>query len=215
MTELLYFRSDDLCANARVIRCTPVESGFAIELDRTLFHPQGGGQQADIGTIDDAIVKHVQMKGGVVQHIVDRPIFLNVVDIQVEFERRRLNSRLHSAGHLIGNAMNVFDLKAVRAHHWPSEAKVWFEVSGESAFKNLTRPTLLNDIQDTINFYLDYNLMRKTEVINNRRTIGFGELESYPCGGTHVFSTGLIGQCQLISVVSDRKKGNYIEYRVE
>ena len=215
MTELLYFRSDSLCASARVVRCTPVESGFAIELNRTLFHPQGGGQQADIGTIDDATVKHVQMKDGVVHHIVDRPISLDVVDIQVESERRRLNSRLHSAGHLIGNAMNAFDLKATRAHHWPSEAKVWFEFADGSALENSTTPMLLDRIQDAVNHYLTCNLMRETKVIGSRRTIRFGELEAYPCGGTHVLSTGLISRCRLISVVVDRKKGNYIAYQVK
>lgn len=43
MTERLYYTSDATECPARVVNCLGEADGrYAIELDRTLFHPQGG-----------------------------------------------------------------------------------------------------------------------------------------------------------------------------
>ena len=50
MTERVYYTSDATDGRAQIIACTAEADGrYAIELDRTLFHPQGGGQPADRG----------------------------------------------------------------------------------------------------------------------------------------------------------------------
>ncbi len=50
MTERVYYTSDATDGRAQIIACTAEADGrYAIELDRTLFHPQGGGQPADCG----------------------------------------------------------------------------------------------------------------------------------------------------------------------
>ena len=52
MTERVYYTSDATDGRAQIIACTAEADGrYAIELDRTLFHPQGGGQPADRGWI--------------------------------------------------------------------------------------------------------------------------------------------------------------------
>ncbi|STV70182.1 metal-dependent hydrolase [Klebsiella pneumoniae] len=43
MTERVYYTSDATDGRAQIIACTAEADGrYAIELDRTLFHPQGG-----------------------------------------------------------------------------------------------------------------------------------------------------------------------------
>lgn len=50
MTERRYYYSDDVQGQAQVLSCAPAEAGaYAVELDATLFHPQGGGQPSDVG----------------------------------------------------------------------------------------------------------------------------------------------------------------------
>ena len=57
MTERLYYTSDAEECLAQVVNCLSEADGrYAIELDRTLFHPQGGGQPADRGWIADLAV---------------------------------------------------------------------------------------------------------------------------------------------------------------
>lgn len=81
-------------------------------LDSTIFHPQGGGQPSDKGSISCAqfnfIVEDVRSKGNIVHHYGR---FLNSKDediekgaqvfLSVDEDKRRLSSRLHSAGHLL------------------------------------------------------------------------------------------------------------------
>lgn len=43
-----------------VLSCEKTEDGlWAVVLDRTLFHPQGGGQPSDTGTINSVVIKKV------------------------------------------------------------------------------------------------------------------------------------------------------------
>ena len=45
MTTRIYYTSDETQGQANVVQCIPDgEDGYVIELDATLFHPQGGGQ---------------------------------------------------------------------------------------------------------------------------------------------------------------------------
>lgn len=57
MTERLYYTSDATQGQANIMSCLAEPDGrYAITLDRTLFHPQGGGQPSDAGWIGDAAV---------------------------------------------------------------------------------------------------------------------------------------------------------------
>ena len=43
---------------------------FAVQLDRTAFYPEGGGQPCDTGALGTALVTDVQEHGGVITHTV-------------------------------------------------------------------------------------------------------------------------------------------------
>ena len=45
---------------------------YAVELDRTAFFPEGGGQYADTGKLKDAKVSDVREKNGRILHITDQ-----------------------------------------------------------------------------------------------------------------------------------------------
>jgi Ser-tRNA(Ala) deacylase AlaX len=64
MTERLYYTSEATEGRAKVIRCTEEPDGrYAVELDQTLFHPQGGGQPADRGLIAGIAVEGEPARG--------------------------------------------------------------------------------------------------------------------------------------------------------
>ena len=116
MTELLYFSSDQLNTQATIQTCREGREGYEVTLDRTTFHPQGGGQPSDIGHINELIVTKVIAKGGDVVHFVNEPIAIGSVTLRVDAHARNLHSRLHSTGHLIGNAVAVLGFAATRCH---------------------------------------------------------------------------------------------------
>lgn len=98
--------------------------------DRTVFHPQGGGQPADTGVIisddgkkftvtdlklvDKAVVHTGKFEGA--QFTVGETLTQ-----KVDGEFRAINARIHSAGHLLDVAMNRAgrtDLKPSKGYHF-------------------------------------------------------------------------------------------------
>ncbi|KAJ3230617.1 hypothetical protein HDU77_001284, partial [Chytriomyces hyalinus] len=128
-----------------------------IVLDRTIFHPQGGGQPSDKGTIElNGIVFNVDSlynnrETGVIEHIgsyasttttldasnrVDddaKQTFQvgNVVNLSIDETMRRMHCRLHSAGHLLDSMMKRVrpDLVAASGNHAPGMS--WVNYTGE------------------------------------------------------------------------------------
>lgn len=127
MTERVYYTSDATEGRAQIIGCRAEADGrYAIELDRTLFHPQGGGQPSDSGWIDEQVVMTVATRGDSVLHIVEQPLPLGEVKIRIDASARQLHARLHSAGHLLGLAGEQLGWRPVKAHHWPGEGRITF-----------------------------------------------------------------------------------------
>jgi Ser-tRNA(Ala) deacylase AlaX len=208
MTELLYFSSDALTAMAMVQTCQEARECYVVTLDHTIFHPQGGGQPCDIGRMGDAVVTKVTTKSGEVLHTVNQPVPLGPVILQVNAPLRFLHARLHSAGHLIGNAVGALGLVATRAHHWPGESRVL--VSHPDAEHALTTET----VQALVDSFIEQNLPRVVHVRNGHRDVGFGDLQAFPCGGTHVESTAVVGRC-IVGAMSDSTDGIWIRYSVD
>ncbi|KAH0459344.1 hypothetical protein IEQ34_012158 [Dendrobium chrysotoxum] len=136
-TKLAYF--DDMQAlqyPAIFLAFEQVDGRLAMILDSTIFHPQGGGQPADKGVICSSgfrfVVEDVRSNDGVVFHfgyidnsqddyesnLKERP----EVTLQVDAQRRALNSRIHSAGHLLDicvRNVGLSHLKPGKGYHFP------------------------------------------------------------------------------------------------
>ena len=132
-TEALYLSDTALLeTTATVIGLEESEKGWAAVLDATVFHPQGGGQPADIGSLGDAAVLSVLSEGragsgGVVYHALEsQPKFAvgDEVACRVDAEHRAHSARTHSAGHLIDVAMQRCSVELVptKGYHWPDGA---------------------------------------------------------------------------------------------
>ena len=59
---------------AKVTACTPKDGKYLVELDQTVFFPEGGGQLSDRGKLADAVVSHVSEKDGHIYHECDKPL---------------------------------------------------------------------------------------------------------------------------------------------
>lgn len=199
MTLRLFFHSDDLKANVEVLDCTPQENEFAVVLRATLFHPQGGGQPFDTGWIGESQVLRVVQDPDRIIHFVDRPVKPGMTQIRIDEQRRRFNSRMHSAGHLIGHFVQALGWMPVKAHHWPGEGRVQFKPL-ESA-----KEVDAEMIQHGIEQWVAHDLPRLTSMREGAREIGFGELPAYGCGGTHVRSLKDLGTVTIASL--SLKKG--------
>ena len=199
MTQRLFFTDDALNCDVDVTHCVPHEDGFAVTLVATPFHPQGGGQPSDTGWIGDSQVTRVMQEQESIVHYTTHPVTTGKAQARVDEARRRLNARLHSAGHLIGVYGEQLGWVPTRAHHWPGECRVSF-VPGDQP-----NPFEAEAVQHALAQWNSADLARHVHLATQQRAVSFGELPGYPCGGTHVRSLAELGAVNVLSV--SQKKG--------
>jgi alanyl-tRNA synthetase len=203
----LYYQSDALVAPALVQRCFIHEGKPVAILDTALFHPQGGGQPADTGWLNATPVLDAQLVNGEIWLWLAETIDIKTVRQSIDAGRRQLHSLLHSAGHLLGNAGQALGLQPIKAEHWPNKCKVAFRETAE-------RDIDIDAIQTAVDTILANPLERVIVINNHLRTVGFGSLPSFPCGGTHVASTTEIAKINISKL--KRKNGECsISYTAE
>ncbi|MBA7843383.1 alanyl-tRNA editing protein [Klebsiella sp. RHBSTW-00484] len=209
MTERLYYTSDAAECRARVVNCLSEADGrYAIELDRTLFHPQGGGQPADRGWIADVAVESVIVRGDSIAHIVSQPLALDEVAIRIDIEARQIHARLHSAGHLLGQAGESFGWQPIKAHHWPGEGRITFAAGANAVLPEASM------MLEKVETWQAENLPRQVSFTDGLRKVGFGDMLSYPCGGTHVATLSELGKV-IVTQVKMKKGQMIVSYTLE
>ena len=207
MTERLFFTHDHLTAELEVLSCTPHEEQFAVILQSTIFHPQGGGQPCDTGWLGDSQVLRVTQDAAHVVHYVNQPLEPGPITARVDASRRALHARLHSAGHLIGNAGERLGWMPIKAHHWPGEGKITF-IRGEAA-QEMDAQVL----QQLVNQWIAADYPRHMTLEEGTREVGFGELPAYACGGTHVQALSELGQVTILAL-SEKKGALSVRYEI-
>ncbi|AZF04629.1 alanyl-tRNA editing protein [Pseudomonas sp. R5-89-07] len=207
MTERLFFTHDHLTAELEVLRCTPHEDQFAVILQSTIFHPQGGGQPFDTGWLGGSQVLRVMQQAEQVVHYVDQPVEPGPINARIDAQRRTLHTRLHSAGHLIGNAGERLGWMPIKAHHWPGEGKITF-IRGEAA-----QTMEAEALQQQVNRWIAADYPRHMKLEEGTREVGFGELPAYACGGTHVQALGEVGQVTILAL-SEKKGALSVRYEI-
>lgn len=221
---------------ATVVEVKQTEDGrTAVILDRTIFYPQGGGQPADTGTIqstnENYAVSDVRLVDGRVYHYgtFAEGSFApsETVKLTILKDRRMLNARLHSAGHLIDVAVQNLglNLKPGKGYHFPDGPYVEYEgpVSSKDELPKL--------IQQEAERLLRQNLPIKVTLADSQkaqelcgelptyvdksrpiRVVAIGDSPGCPCGGTHLKELKDLGNMEISKVrtKADRVKVSYV-----
>lgn len=211
-TSKLYLHSDAVSHSATVLSCEPFsdKSGdkYVVQLDETLFHTQGGGQLSDRGLIGDVTVEKVFSSDAGVLHLVSEPVVPGRYPLTLDTEWRNLNSRLHSAGHLIAHIFIEQGITPLKGHHWPGESFVAFNCQPEDV--NMQA----DQLQALVSEYIEKGLERIISYDDQqKRFIGFGYFKAFPCGGTHVKNLAEIGAVK-IKYIKFKKGTMKISYDV-
>lgn len=103
MTERLYLKDSELYhAWGKVIACNKTEKGYEVELDRSVFFPNKGGQPCDLGTIDDVKVLSVDEVGDRLVHLCETPLQVGeVVEEKLDDSRRFDFMQQHTGEHIL------------------------------------------------------------------------------------------------------------------
>jgi len=246
-TEALYQTDTYLfTASATVLGIQPLDGdqGWAVMLDSTCFHPQGGGQPADTGTITNIdggepfAVKMVKKDlTGVVAHQGSAAPSFGVgakVKLSVEGESRVKNARVHSAGHLIDVAMTScgVGLKPTKGYHFTPGAYVEYDGKLDAAERDALVPRLQASMDELIAKAVPTVLQtvdaQKLDTVcppnalpADRNLWGSGWVRvvcvgglGCPCGGTHVRDTKELGRVK-VEGIKVKGKVTRVSYTVE
>ena len=216
-TDALYLGDTSLLeTTATVLGVEEGEKGWTAVLDATVFHPQGGGQPSDVGTLGDANVVSVFAdgragSGGVVYHALEaEPTFAvgDAVACRVDAEHRLRSARTHSAGHLIDVAMQRcgVGLEPTKGYHWATGCYVEYDdANPETRMTADERAALKPKLQAALDELLAEDAPTDVSTdAEGTRIVTVGGLPC-PCGGTHVASSGAIGA---VTIEALKKKGS-------
>lgn len=197
-----YLRDNSLSGQCQITEIIEGEKPI-IRLNATWFHPQGGGQKSDIGSIGSSDIIHVVHNGEMVDHYVDAIDDLEIgpSNFQIDAENRVRNAKWHTAGHLIASAAEELEpsLKAISGHQWPGEGRVEFEGLVEE------KDRFIEGLQSKVDIDVERKLIVKQfgDPFDDR-CIGIGNYSPIPCGGTHLGSLAEIGRIKITKVKTSR-----------
>lgn len=194
---------------AEVLRCTPLENGYEVILDRTAFYPEGGGQPCDLGTLGGVRVLDVQAGAQEVLHICDGPFAPGSrVQGRIDWTRRLTHMREHSGEHIIsgiicrthgysnigfhmGKDFVTIDFSGLLTEEEIARAE---RAANEKVLENVE---ILAEYPDAERLKsLDYR--SKKELDGAVRIVTVSGADVCACCGTHVKRTGEIGPIKVI-----------------
>ena len=107
-TRKLYYEDCHLSRFiARVLYCQQTDKGFDIILDATTFYPEGGGQDADTGTLGGVRVLHTREEGETVIHLCDAPLEVgSTVEGILDYGKRFRLMQQHTGEHIVSGIIH-------------------------------------------------------------------------------------------------------------
>ena len=197
---------------ATVTACTEKEGQYLVELDQTVFFPEGGGQLSDKGKIADAVVSHVGEKDGHIYHECDKPLEVGaevkaVLDWKVRLDRMQQ----HLGEHLLSYACwKLFKANNIGFHM--NEDDVFIDLDKELTEEELLKAELYTNeiIWENRPVHISYmdsteavKLKEKMRKFNSKltgtlRIVSVEDADICTCCGTHPPFTGMLGSVKVI-----------------
>jgi alanyl-tRNA synthetase len=233
-TEKLYYEKPEIFScEARVIavhEAPGVAVHEALELDRTIFYPEGGGQACDLGTIsalDGSAARTLasveESEGRILHRLAargeeSRPFKEgDRVRLLVDRARRIDYSQQHTAEHLIGaTALRLVGARVLSVHFGPDRSLIDFDLPSISdedlaAVEDEVDRIIADDYPIRTHLcppedIASFPLRRKApEGEEELRVVEIDGIDFSPCCGLHRASTGELRAIRLFG--SEKYKG--------
>jgi misacylated tRNA(Ala) deacylase len=232
MTTELLFRDDAYAktAIARVVAIT--ERG--IELDRTIFYPQGGGQVGDSGVLlrenGEQVLIGDTRKGETLDSVLHvpladmpRPEVGETLTLEIDWERRYKLMRLHTALHVMSC---VVVAPVTGGNIAPDKGRLDFDIDMSllDAEKIVCETNLLiaRGVETETVWITDEELDARPELVKTMsvqpprgagrvRLLKIPGIDLQPCGGTHVKNIAEIGGIRVLKIRSEGRRNRRVE----
>ena len=229
MTEFI-FNEDSYLKEAEATIISAADN--IIELNRTVFFPEGGGQPGDQGEIilKDRVLKVIDTKKGkqeneilhYVEGNIDESIINQGVGLKIDWDRRYTLMRMHSSCHIL---VSLVPALITGASVGIEKSRIDFDVDPSTLNKvemnqrikeivSEDHPIFINQISG--DDYEKYKHLSKSEVVspqisNNKiQIVQIGEdnniIDKEICSGTHLRSTKEIGPLEIGKIENKGKR---------
>lgn len=219
------FRQDAYLKEAGAVVTAVEDRG--VRLDRSIFYPTGGGQPGDTGVLrwdggEAKVVDTLKAEGGDVLLVLAtdavRPAVGTSVQSALDWERRHLHMRMHTALHVMSA---VIKGNVTGGQVGVDKSRLDFNLEGEVPTKEWVteevNKLIALDRPVTPQWVTDEELTARPELVKTmsvRPPMGAGRvrllsiegIDLQACGGTHVARTGEIGR---ILVTKIEKKSTH------
>ena len=231
MTDLL-FRDDAYLreAEARVVAV----NGVAVELDRTIFYPLGGGQPGDAGTLiraDGSRAAILDTRKGnspeTVAHLLAAdapvPVVGERVGLALDWTRRYALMRLHTALHVMSC---VVVAPVTGGNIAPDKARLDFDIDmtalDPARIEEGTNALIARAVDTETVWITDEELDARPELVKTMsvqpprgagrvRLLRIPGIDLQPCGGTHVRNLAEIGAIRVLRIRNEGRRNRRVE----
>lgn len=218
------FRQDAYLKEAGAVVTAVEDRG--VRLDRSIFYPTGGGQPGDTGVLrwdggEAKVVDSVKAYGSDVLLVLGpdaaRPAVGTMVQCTLDWERRHLHMRMHTALHVMSA---VIKGNVTGGQVGVDKSRLDFNLEGEVPTKEWVteevNKLIALDRPVTPQWVTDEELTARPELVKTmsvRPPMGAGRvrllsiegIDLQACGGTHVARTGEIGRVECIKIENKGK----------
>jgi len=202
----------------------------AVILDRTVFYAMGGGQPGDTGSLswDDKSIDVVDTRygeNGEIRHLVAAGTSLpepgTAVTATLDWDRRYLHMRMHTALHLLG-AVLKFGVTGGNISAAKSRLDFDMEEGVDKDQVNASLKAMVDgDHAVSCRWITDEELAANPELVRTMsvqppvgagqiRLLEIADIDLQPCGGTHLKSTGEVGDIRLGKVEKKGKRNRRV-----
>jgi alanyl-tRNA synthetase len=214
MTDKLFYNDPNIFEfEAKLVSSVSIEGRYGAVLDRTYFYPEGGGQPADTGWLNDIRVIDVQKQNEQIIHFTENPVSENMIVGKIDKDRRLDFMQQHTGQHVLSQALlRTGGYNTVSVHM--GENYLAIEIDTESVPEEklveveiLANKTVNDNLPIKIHWInadqVDrYKIRRPPPDVGKIRLIEVEGFDVAACGGLHVSRTGEIG---LIKIIAQEK----------
>ena len=224
MTEKLFYK-DAYMFNfrANIVSSFEENEQYGVILDQTCFYPEGGGQPADTGWLNDIRVTDVQSRNGKIIHFIENNLPAGPVTGRVDKDRRLDLMQQHGGQHILSQALlQTGNHQTVSVHFGEHHTTIEIDAPSIAADDLIRAEGLANKI---INCNLPvkihwvkpeevhkFNIRKPPPAVNKVRIVEIDGFDYSACGGTHVAQTGEIG---FIKIVGREKLRGHIRLLIK
>lgn len=198
---------------SQVVSCEQGKQGYEVILEETAFYPEGGGQPADMGWLNEMRVIDVRERTGEVIHICDKPIAVGESVVgKLDWDRRFRHMQQHTGEHIFSGLIHKhFGYNNIGFHMGKDFITIDFDGLLNDEEMQMIETEANRSVFENREVHCGYPSKEELDILDYRskkalqgdiRIVEVPDADICACCGTHVNRTGEIG---IIKVTGNEK----------